>query len=566
MARDEQRIAALRSATPEAREGLLVAADACAAAHEAWQAARSELAELATVAAAADAASTVATERGAALAALEVPADLEHLAQEAEEARRAAVAAEAEEVRLGEILEAAEAAVPTAEVRDGLRQTRDRHRQLEQQLDRSASAAAAAAAARARAVQSASTAAEAAARADAARTASAAHVVREHLVVGEPCPVCEQMVAEVPQSDPPVEFRESRQAAEAAREVATHDEAAAARADGEASQLDAQVTELRSQLADEPDATAVEEELQRVAAAVTVFEDARGGLRAGREAARRADEARAATQRSLEQVRVRYREVREGLVGLGLMPPAESDDAAGDWSGLVGWAGAVHGEHADAAVAATDRATVAREAHEKRMAEIVAASERLDLGPTSADLDALISAVATRDGRLREQIARMDADLVERETLIASAASITAARDVARELARLLDAAHFERWLVSEAFDRLVAGGSERLDVLSDGRYAFELAAAGVICSWSTTPKAVNVVRFAPSRGARRSRRRSRWRWPCRTSSPTWPPTAPPNSNPSFWTKGSGPWTPTRSRRSRQRSKDSARVSGWWES
>jgi exonuclease SbcC len=44
---------------------------------------------------------------------------------------------------------------------------------------------------------------------------------------------------------------------------------------------------------------------------------------------------------------------------------------------------------------------------------------------------------------------------------------------VARELARLLDARNFERWLVAEALELLVTGASVRLRELSGGQYSF---------------------------------------------------------------------------------------------
>ena len=67
----------------------------------------------------------------------------------------------------------------------------------------------------------------------------------------------------------------------------------------------------------------------------------------------------------------------------------------------------------------------------------------------------------------------------ERERLIEASAARADESAVAGELARLLDASHFERWLVSEAVQRLVAGGSVRLVELSGGRYSFAMDATG---------------------------------------------------------------------------------------
>ncbi len=96
----------------------------------------------------------------------------------------------------------------------------------------------------------------------------------------------------------------------------------------------------------------------------------------------------------------------------------------------------------------------------------------LDAGP-DAGLDELLAAVAAESRLLEDRVERFDADVKERERLIESAAARAEESVVAGELARLLDASHFERWLVSEAIQRLVAGGSVRLAELSGGRYSF---------------------------------------------------------------------------------------------
>lgn len=46
-------------------------------------------------------------------------------------------------------------------------------------------------------------------------------------------------------------------------------------------------------------------------------------------------------------------------------------------------------------------------------------------------------------------------------------------------MARLLDANHFERWLVSVALARLVEGATARLRALSSGRYSFAFDETG---------------------------------------------------------------------------------------
>jgi exonuclease SbcC len=477
--RDEERIAALAHATPQARADLVAAADACATAHAAWQQERGALAELAAGAVEAEAEARTAADRAAALRSVSVPADLDELAGAATAAREAeAAACDAAEVTHA-ALDAAEAAVLEAGDGDALVRARDTWRRLAEQTGRLAEHAAAADAARAAATASRLAADEAARRSEEARTDAAAHIVREHLVVGDPCPVCEQTVTTLPDAAASAELKAARQAAKEAEERAGRDGRAADQAAGVLAAAEQAMTELRNQLDGVPDADAVDAALARLEASRQAAAVARTADKDARAARERAARERTAAERTLDQVRTRLRETRDVLHGVGLAPPAELEDPTAAWGALVEWTSATLPEVADAQRIATDRAAAARAEYDARTTELFAAATVLELDVAGGDLDALISAAATREGGLRQRIAQIDGELAERERLTAGLADRAAARDVAKELSRLLDAAHFERWLVSEAFDRLVAGGSERLEALSDGRYSFDLAGSG---------------------------------------------------------------------------------------
>jgi len=124
---------------------------------------------------------------------------------------------------------------------------------------------------------------------------------------------------------------------------------------------------------------------------------------------------------------------------------------------------------------ATRRAELARAALTERLSALVAEASALglDVDGAAVGVGRLLEAVAVEERVSRDQVERIDADLKERTALEQAVAERSGDAEVAAELARLLDANHFERWLVSEALSRLVDGGSQRFHELSNGRYSF---------------------------------------------------------------------------------------------
>ena len=189
------------------------------------------------------------------------------------------------------------------------------------------------------------------------------------------------------------------------------------------------------------------------------------------------DEATLATQ----QARSSFRTQRDGAGAVGLAPPSETDDVEHDFGALVAWAETEAERHRNLAAAATDRAAATRRALDEQLQVLVAEAAALELpldsrAPSVSDL---LEAAAGEERVTRERIDQLGADQREREQLVARVAAQAGDVEVASELARLLDASHFERWLVSEALTRLIAGGSARLHDLSAGRYSFAFDEAG---------------------------------------------------------------------------------------
>ncbi len=480
LARDRERLDELASATPEARRQLEDRAGACATARTEWQAARAEIDAFATVAREADEQARRARERVVRLGSVVVPDGVAELAATVTRNQIRLDDATAAYDAASAAGDAAAAALAAAGDRDALARARETHERravvaAEVVEVRSAAARAATAAERAR---------EAATRAEQhleeLRTASAVFVVRGHLAAGAPCPVCEQVVAAVPAGEAPEAWMGARDATALARRTAEAAEADCAKAVARVEERDSELARIDALLADAPAPARVAELLDAMEVLVAREKAARADERVARDAMRTAAQAVEAASAGERGAREAYRGARDALAALGLTPPAERDDLAGDWDALVTWAAATAPDHEATATAAATRATTAGEQLAERLGTIAAAAVALELvvGP-DAELDDLVAAAGHEEGAAREQVKRLDAEIEERAGLAAAIARRAGEGEVAGELARLLDASHFERWLVSEALARLVAGGSERFHDLSDGRYSFAVDESG---------------------------------------------------------------------------------------
>jgi exonuclease SbcC len=109
-----------------------------------------------------------------------------------------------------------------------------------------------------------------------------------------------------------------------------------------------------------------------------------------------------------------------------------------------------------------------------RLSTLTDAARELELDVAAdSSLADLLGVVRGEQRVVVERRDRLDAELAEKTQLEETIATRAADAEVATELARLLDANHFERWLVTEALTRLVGDASVRLLELSNGRYSF---------------------------------------------------------------------------------------------
>jgi exonuclease SbcC len=471
----EQRIEALADCTPEELEVWAEWLELYAELRKAVRAARTALTKLATDIEKGEAA--VERERDVVqrLGRVKLPAAVTKLTGEREMAATALEAATAGVAEAATRITAAEQVLAEAGERDPLLVAQRVHAELAQvqgslqQARRQAEQAAAAVAPAAEKV------AELEARGEQLRAEHAAHTLVATLEPGAPCPVCAQVVTKVPKrGKAPAATAALRKQLDAARNdvQARRDKAAAAQQRVE--ELVGRERDLAAQVADAP----APKELERMLAAMEQAGKAVDAARRDEQLARRkeqeARDALAGVDAKLQQAAARFREQRDALVGVGATPPAEQGELATDWPALVEWAGSEATARAETVAKAEAELAALRTRRDEELGVLVDRAREADVTvKRGAGVDDLLDAVEDAEREVKGEHRRIKDGMAERTRLEQEIAASGAGVQVARELARLLKADNFERWLVAEALELLVTGASVRLRELSGGQYSF---------------------------------------------------------------------------------------------
>lgn len=202
----------------------------------------------------------------------------------------------------------------------------------------------------------------------------------------------------------------------------------------------------------------------------------RSGARRAREDLTRATQARTRLTEQSAGLAQRLDRLRLGVAELD--PPSLSGEVVADWSVLHDWAEqALPGAAADA-----DQADQAVQAVQAEGTQLRARMEQACI-----DADVPAGAADPRDRAVQSR-AEAAAQVQRLEQVLALVADLRTeeldAREqaaVGGELARLLRADQFQKWLLDEATRALVAGASQQLQALSSGRYELGLDGRGAI-------------------------------------------------------------------------------------
>jgi exonuclease SbcC len=316
---------------------------------------------------------------------------------------------------------------------------------------------------------------------DAAVEDTAATVLAAALVIGELCPVCEQVVSRKPKVRPG-EKNKAKKALDAARKVEdkarlarddTKEQVASAR--GQRKTVAGQIAEFERKVAKSPEPKALAQELAAAKAARKKHDDAQKAFQGSVRIERAAADKVKAFDTQLTDARRECDAQRDPLVGSGLDVPGLSGDLLASWDALVAWSAT---EIPNRKAHQEAQASIARQrlaaAHERVVELCEVASDAGIAVPVrpAPSIVTLREAAAAGERDAAAEARRINEGIKEAAKLTTRIADARTEIDVARELARLLRSDHFEQWLVNEALERLVVGASTTLEQLSNGQYA----------------------------------------------------------------------------------------------
>jgi exonuclease SbcC len=477
------RLEQLAGATPDAVDAAAARVAELGALRDQLDLAEPELAALRTAVDTSSVAATVAADTVALLDRVVVPDGVDAMAAAVATARdareQAVVADDAGAAALVEA-ESALGSLPTRAAIEARRADHAAGIDLAHQVERGRDALASVAAADVEAASALAGAEQAvvdATQADhAARIAHAAHALAAELVVGEPCPVCNQTVTEVSASrQPDLDVTKRAKAAAdkacaAARKAATTATTERARVEEKLAGVRDQLAAVEARLADAPDLATLDDQLERVRLADEAVADAKQRAAAARKLRSAADAAVTAAAAAEADGRRAFDAARDGVASLS-PPPPRRDDLAADWTDLATWVDAQRPALVEAASRHREEAEIAQRALTLRAAELVDAcrAARVDAGANPRD--AVVEALAHAEGdRARLEAARADVEQIRIEH-----AAATADEQVSRSLADHLAANRFEQWLLDEALQQLVAAATIILRELSGDAYSLAL-------------------------------------------------------------------------------------------
>ena len=314
-----------------------------------------------------------------------------------------------------------------------------------------------------------------------ARMTHAAHALTVTLEVGEPCPVCDQVVGSVPTLSAPTEVSAREEEEELATRAVKTARSVLKEANAAVTQMETSLSELKSQLADltaEIKEAPSLHDLQRLEAVVlerTVeLDSCRKELEACEKARR---EARFKLEDLAESVRRVAKDLTAAQLGVAnLEPPVpESDDVLVQWKELLVWRDETSGVLRDQMpVAKADVSQIETRAKARRD-DLVARLEGLSVSPIAPFAVQVASEVALAG----QKVADMEKAQRDSELLTRTIEESSSEAEVALGLANHLKANGFERWLMVGAIAELVDGANGLLAQLSDGGYSLHSDESG---------------------------------------------------------------------------------------
>jgi exonuclease SbcC len=306
----------------------------------------------------------------------------------------------------------------------------------------------------------------------------AAHALAASLAAGEPCPVCRQLVDELPVGEVPPVLEDAEallgeaigtenEARRTEQARTKHLAAEQARLAG----LEDRIDKLEETLSGGLDLEAARRAKEAVSAAVTEGQRARGEADATTAAFRAAQKSVAALESDISEARRRFDQTRDGLAMLEPPMPVR-ENLADDWAQLAAWAQTTVGKLKRDAAASERTVEQLRVELSKREGAIRTRADKEGIGHEDRPIrDVVVAATAS----VAHDLTGLRKDMQLASEHRSSLARNTEEAELARALGRHLSATGFEAWLMEEALAALVTGANLLLDDLAGGAYSLEV-------------------------------------------------------------------------------------------
>ena len=311
---------------------------------------------------------------------------------------------------------------------------------------------------------------------DAEKRNHAAHALQEHLVLGEPCPVCQQSVNISPSADELADLRKLESALTHQRHQmdgvqGLHMDATKRHAavDELWKTKQSEFKELEASLRNQPPLPEVKERIAAIELASRELETSEQHLIKARRAADTTAQALKEAQERETNEWDEYLSQLLGLAKLSLSPPKPGTALIDAWQDLEAWAQDQASKLREELAALAKQASKLERKGKALQDTLAKAFAEHDLpfdGDAKTHVATAVHAAQTARDDMRNKLA-------EKRKCKQQAKAAQSEADVAKALAQHLTAPQFPRWLLAAAFDRLVSGASATLRELSGGQYTF---------------------------------------------------------------------------------------------
>jgi exonuclease SbcC len=321
---------------------------------------------------------------------------------------------------------------------------------------------------------------EAVARREAAERLAGAGAFLADLAVGAPCPICTQVVTEVPSHDPDSELADANKQLNALRKDSkAHSENVSnlrSRRDVLSErevERTAELAVLREDLKGQPEAATLKKELATSEKLQGIAAQARSEMQDADKELKRRDRKLTETREAVDEATAALSAQRDSLIREGLEPPkVHATSILRAYEELADWGAAQAAEVVEESAEATANAEKLEgeirkvEAQVTQLCEPIGITATIDL--VGQDLAAASSAAKVGVENYRERLAQAD----RQRNRISEASE---SQRLHNEIAQLLSARGFERWLLEEAMHDLAERASGRLHGLSGEQYSLKV-------------------------------------------------------------------------------------------